>query len=131
MKKIIKRFKWGPILFGIVAIEASDPFSLSFEAYTRGVLLSSTARWVMIFAGVLCIVYGLFYKSFMSSKKIVDCEKTICPKCERPFEVGKISKDGLCPNCQVSVEPLEGFYDRHSELKEAGEEIPEKSEDIK
>ncbi|SMF23549.1 hypothetical protein [Desulfovibrio gilichinskyi] len=121
MKKYLKKFKWGPILFGIVAIEESHPFSMSFPTYTRGVLLSEKARIIMIVAGLLCIIYGIFSQKTNNELQ----EATICPKCQTPFGVGLglgVKKDfqhEFCPQCKVKLEPLNGFYKRHPELKNA------------
>lgn len=40
----------------------------------------------------------------------------ICPKCEETFDKKDVP-DQLCPNCKVDLENIEGFYERHPELK--------------
>ncbi|WP_291329997.1 hypothetical protein [Desulfovibrio sp. UCD-KL4C] len=79
------------------------------------------------------IFYGLISKD--ASKELQ--EATICPKCQTPFGVGlglglgvkKDSNHKFCPRCKVKLEPLNGFYKRHPELKEA--EIDTSIEEIK
>ena len=40
----------------------------------------------------------------------------ICLKTEETFWLYE-APNGLCPRCQEPLEPLEGFYDRHPDLK--------------
>lgn len=40
----------------------------------------------------------------------------ICPQCETALPYAEVP-DETCPKCQIKMEPLDGFYDRHPELK--------------
>ncbi len=109
------------IVCGILAIEASFPFISTYTPTFRGVPLSITTRWVMTLVGIIFIIDGVFCRRPKSGTRIVDYERTICPKCEHPFEVGRVPKNGLCSNCQVPVEPIKGYYDRHPERRDVEE----------
>jgi predicted amidophosphoribosyltransferase len=41
---------------------------------------------------------------------------TVCPHCETALPLAE-ARDGMCPRCGTPMEPLEGFYARHPELK--------------
>nr|WP_321260332.1 hypothetical protein [uncultured Pseudodesulfovibrio sp.] len=41
----------------------------------------------------------------------------ICPKCETAVDFRNVGNH-TCPKCQTELEPLEGFYERHPELKD-------------
>ena len=88
-----------------------------------GIPVSSGQGMLLIFAGVIWIGYVL-----LNRKKILIQEETvkeakreakrfvICPRCGET----KYAKDvpGLkCPKCETALEELEGFYDRHPNLK--------------
>ena len=40
----------------------------------------------------------------------------VCPKCEKPYDARERQMT-ICAGCKVRLEPIEGFYDRHPELK--------------
>ena len=68
--------------------------------------------------GVLFIIIGLFFILNALRKKAKDFEDRflICPKCKEPFNKKGVF-DERCPKCEVELEDLEGFYERHPELK--------------
>ena len=41
----------------------------------------------------------------------------ICFKCQTPYDKNNINNN-LCPSCNVELEPIKGFYERHPELKD-------------
>ena len=41
----------------------------------------------------------------------------ICVKCQTPYDKNNINNN-LCPSCNVELEPLKGFYERHPEFKD-------------
>ena len=67
--------------------------------------------------GIFVIVIGIIFIYISLRKKSEDFEDKflICPKCERVFNIMDFA-DHHCPNCQVKLEDLEGFYERHPEF---------------
>ncbi len=45
-----------------------------------------------------------------------DAKYLICYKCQTPYDKSKLCSD-QCPSCKHQLEKLEGFYQRHPELK--------------
>ncbi|WP_319759026.1 hypothetical protein [Maridesulfovibrio sp.] len=64
-----------------------------------------------------------------SSDKDHETEETICPKCQKVYMAGKAPANAACDSCGAKLEPLEGFYERHPELKETPEDYPQHEED--
>ncbi|QJT08873.1 hypothetical protein [Oceanidesulfovibrio marinus] len=44
-------------------------------------------------------------------------EMMICSTCEQTIIAYK-AQDGRCPHCGGELEPLDGFYERHPELRD-------------
>ncbi len=76
--------------------------------------------WSRIFYGLSFLVAGcvLMYVSLRKLKytwrkgEII----VICPRCESLYEKSALN-DQLCPHCNIPMEPLKGFYDRHPEFR--------------
>lgn len=69
------------------------------------------------FGGFLVLLGSLFIWSALRKKASEFEDKfLVCPKCKTPFN-HKDVPDGRCPKCEVELEDLEGFYQRHPELK--------------
>jgi len=70
-----------------------------------------------IFGSVLVVLglIGFSYLTYRSRKKENNIATYICPKCRQSIHYTQAK--GKCPTCDVELEPLEGFYDRHPELK--------------
>ena len=66
----------------------------------------------VIAIGSYCIYIGT--RSYSNEKYMV--ATWICPECEELFNLAEKDKH-ICPNCKISLELLEGFYERHSEKK--------------
>ena len=59
-------------------------------------------------------------KAIEADRKARDAKKVlICPKCVIP-SYKKDCLDMKCPSCGEALEELDGFYERHPELKEKG-----------
>lgn len=73
----------------------------------------STGVVVAIF-GVLLILFGCFRKvrNTQGEEKFL-----ICSDCKKTFYEKNVP-DKQCPDCSIDLENLDGFYVRHSELKE-------------
>ncbi len=68
--------------------------------------------------GIFLSIIGLFSIIYPLAKGAkYDADKySMCPACMKPFSNENIS-NSRCPECGNDVEDLEGFYDRHPELK--------------
>ncbi|WP_031483667.1 hypothetical protein [Maridesulfovibrio frigidus] len=75
--------------------------------------------------------YAILDKSTVKDRGFGLYEDHICPQCEKAFLKGENPDKHMCPDCKVELEALEVFYNRHPELKDVVEELPEKIEDIK
>lgn len=68
--------------------------------------------------GIIITIVGIFfvYTSLTKKAKEFEAKFLICPKCKAPFNQKEVP-DGRCPECEVKLEDLDGFYERHPELK--------------
>jgi len=106
---------WG--LVGILII-ISPTF---YSSYFHRNLDFTEVKWPL---GIGLIVLGSLFVWSSFRKKAIEAEekakdeKTVlmCPKCVKPF-YKKDCPTLHCPDCGTPVEQLEGFYDRHPELK--------------
>jgi cytochrome c553 len=77
-------------------------------------------RWPL---GIMLVVLGMFivYKSAREPRKIAANDTTssketaICTACHAP---SADSDQEACPRCGGDLEPLDGFYERHPELRD-------------
>jgi ABC-type uncharacterized transport system permease subunit len=76
-----------------------------------------------ILVGIAIIAFGLGLLYVASRKSFTyNGEKYIvCPKCNESFSQRDVP-NSLCPQCDVELEDLDGFYDRHPELREEARE---------
>ena len=96
----------------------------------QGILLQSKSKWYSSNydyvidltgynkpIGYLFIILGTYalYKTLLC-KRYAGNDLLICIECQQPIK-RKYTKDNQCPTCDVELEPLDGFYDRHPELK--------------
>jgi hypothetical protein len=102
--------------FGFFTIIQRGYFSSRFEFYF------DFGRYHYVF-GVLITVVGIFfiYTSLTSKSKHLEDKYLICPKCKDSYNQKDVP-NSRCPNCAVELEDLEGFYDRHPEPKEKGQD---------
>ena len=70
------------------------------------------------FAGILLIIFGIFLSITVirKSKWKSVSDYLICKKCLTTYIRSEIKKNS-CPKCEVSLYELDGFYERHPELK--------------
>ena len=68
--------------------------------------------------GGLLIIIGILFVWLAVRKKAKEFgdKFLICPKCRTPFNQKDVP-EGKCSKCDVELEDLEGFYERHPELK--------------
>ncbi|WP_320172320.1 hypothetical protein [Maridesulfovibrio sp.] len=112
------------ILFGVLAI-AGGLATLSGGSLYKGIPVMKIAGWTQLAAGIFWIWYALFYKRSTNMVKVAKEEETICPKCQKVYMAGQAPANTSCESCGVNLEPLEGFYDRHPELRDKKDEAPD------
>ena len=100
-------------LYGTLTIIQRGYYSSRFKFYI------DFGRYHYLF-GILIAVVGIFfmYTSLIRKNKHAKEKYLICPQCKVSFKQKKDVKNPRCPHCSVDLEDLEGFYDRHPELKE-------------
>lgn len=71
-----------------------------------------------VISGSALIAFGILFIWFALKRKAQDFKGKflVCPKCKDSFNQKDVP-NSRCPNCAVELEDLEGFYDRHPELK--------------
>jgi hypothetical protein len=95
-------------------------FYFSEHSTLYGFPVSRHTGTLILFIGVFWIFYVLLNRKrvIYDWKKSKIMEKVlICPKCLKPEWA--IDHPSLkCPNCDSDLEQMDGFYERHPDLKE-------------
>ena len=115
MKKILVE-----ILEGVIVILAGSYIYFGNSPSIYGYPLPKSLGILFICAGLFWIIYVLVYRNKLISgwKKAEEKEKiVICPECLKPQYLGD-NKAQKCRDCKTDLEDLDGFYERHPELKE-------------
>ena len=106
---MVKQPLW--LIIGLLLTYYGYHMATGFVSW-RGVLVSGWVGYFAIQLGLVCIVSSFFMK-----KDKTFGEATICPHCLTPYPEDLLGT--ACPKCATPLENMEGFYDRHPELKEA------------
>ena len=83
--------------------------------FTRFGPTHHTAGYVFLIGGMIICLFAILKKDFPKGTKAI---YVMCASCLTPSDE-KDLKAGKCPKCNGSVEKLDGFYDRHPDLKES------------
>ena len=73
--------------------------------------------FLMVFVGGFLFIFGsnkIIASITTETKKI---ENYICPKCQTVWPTNKTNKT-ICLKCKLSLEALNGFFERHPDMKE-------------
>ena len=98
-------------LYGFFMITQRGYYSSKFEFYF------DFGPYHYIFGITVAIIGVLFvYTSLTKKSKDLEDKFVICPECKTPVNQRDVP-NGRCPKCEVKVEDLEAFYERHPELK--------------
>ena len=72
----------------------------------------------LIIAGLFVFAYTFTQKAKKNTKKYSDTNRFwMCKTCIKPFGIQDVP-ELICPSCHNDLERLEGFYERHPELKD-------------
>ncbi|WP_432735883.1 hypothetical protein [Maridesulfovibrio sp. FT414] len=133
MKKIIKNNFKVPwlrlvvVLYALVLIIGAWPTDVPY--FVKGHAVGTLGRWALVAFGIIVFWCGVLYKYPKRGKNFTRHEQSICPKCQKVYLAGQAPADAKCEPCGISLEPLEGFYKRHPELKDSPEEFTQSEKD--
>jgi len=76
----------------------------------------SEVKWPF---GILLTLLGIGFLYFTFRKRFEESNSDflICPTCQKPFDPKDI-EENQCTTCGTDLENLNGFFERHPELKE-------------
>ena len=111
-KNTLKRLSF--IVLGILSILAGIIFAREGWSSLYRLPVPRFSGYLWIAFGVALLLYGIFTKKI---PKAPHEEYVICLDCRNSFYAKDVHLN-RCPKCEGTVEDLDGFYDRHPELKE-------------
>lgn len=101
------------IALGIMSILVGAQLYEDQWNYLHGFPVTKGAGVLVAVSGVVFLLYGMLSKNI---PKEYDDNFVICVNCLSSFYAKDISNN-VCPNCSGVTENLDGFYDRHPELR--------------
>lgn len=104
----------GSLFLGHTVITERGFYGYTYGRYFEFGRLSWFYGGVLILSGLALIWVGIRPRNKDSRKS----STMVCPKCESPYDVRK-HRATTCDTCNVSLEPVEGFYDRHPEVRKS------------
>ena len=111
-KNTLKRLSF--IVLGILSILAGIIFAREGWSSLYRLPVPRFSGYLWIAFGVILLLYGIFTKKI--PKEPYE-DFVICPECMNSFYAKDVHQN-QCPKCEGTVEDLDGFYDRHPELRE-------------
>jgi len=116
-KRIHKKIRWMELILGLFLLYfgiglINNPVWISKYGLRFDV---SDYQIPFAFSMISAGIYS-FWIALTTPRSHVEGATLMCPQCNQPIE-RKQTKGNKCPTCDVELEPLEGFYDRHPELK--------------
>lgn len=87
------------------------------EVYSRGIRLEYGKADILVGCIFLAVGILIFIYALRTKEKDFEDKFMICPKCKEPFDKADVP-NSHCPKCNTKLEALDGFYDRHPELRE-------------
>ena len=106
--------RWSEIVGGLVSISLGWGYYKSGWDFKFGFPIPPSTGILLIFIGIFFIIFGFLRKIDLTKFSEI---YLICPKCDKILQVAD-AKDYICPNCFETMEELEGYYDRHPDLKQ-------------
>jgi hypothetical protein len=104
---------------GFLGLLIAAPWDVNRIFHWRGgVPTTPGTGWILGFFCILAMAYAIRGNTTLSGFAYGLYEDHICPECERVFLKGENPDKSMCPDCKFVLEPLEGFYARHPELKD-------------
>ncbi|WP_432735885.1 hypothetical protein [Maridesulfovibrio sp. FT414] len=94
------------------------------EGTYKGFAVPGFVGWIELGVAAAFAILG-----FRAEQNPYEAQITICHKCQTVYSPQETPNDSKCQNCQCPLEPLEGFYERHPELKDSPEEFTQSEND--
>ena len=109
-------------ILGLLMIATGLEVVIFGGADFRGFMIPDWAGYPILLGGLVSLVFG-----FVATKKQTgdELDYLVCSSCLHSVEPSS-SASKQCPKCGGHLESLEGFYDRHPELKDSRKGEPEK-----
>jgi len=98
------------VAWGVILIFDRGYFSEKYRHYI------DFGPYHYVFGLILLVCGGAILLSVVRRKKTSDEKVVICPSCGRSYNQQDVPRME-CPTCQVELEDLKGFYDRHPDLR--------------
>lgn len=116
---ILKRIKKWELAISVLLIVIAVASIWRGRASFRGFPVYLWVEYCCLGIGIAIPIIGLYYRNPArnGNEHRLTTSTYICPNCEAAVDFREVG-DHTCPKCKVQLEPLEGFYDRHPELKE-------------
>ena len=92
----------------VTPVRYDSKYAMTFD-FTR---IKYPLSFGIMAVGAFCIFIG--WRSKTNDK--YKAEYWICPQCEKMYWLTGKDKH-VCPECEMPLEKLKGFYERHPELK--------------
>ncbi|NDV23143.1 hypothetical protein [Desulfovibrio sp. JC022] len=130
IKKISKHISLGRIIVIVYAVAVIvGAWPTETPRYYKGHEVGIVGRWATVVFGIIMFWCGVLYKFSKGGKNFTRHEQSICSKCQKVYLAGQAPANASCELCGINLEPLDGFYERHPELKDAPEEFTPPEED--
>jgi hypothetical protein len=100
-------------LIGGICVTILGLLAIKFDwNHLHGFPTPKVSNYLMVAFGLIMVILTLKKKGKLEDDNIY----VICKNCKSIFLTDESPKL-ICPNCNFKLEELEGFYDRHPELK--------------
>ncbi|NDV23846.1 hypothetical protein [Desulfovibrio sp. JC022] len=96
----------------------------------KGFKVYDFVGYIQLAVGAIILIYLWKTRESVSlnSDKNNEPEDMICPKCQTVYlaeDLPENCRKDICSECGTKLETLDGFYDRHPELKDVPEQFPQ------
>ncbi|OEU67407.1 MAG: hypothetical protein BA863_06005 [Desulfovibrio sp. S3730MH75] len=119
-------------LAAIMLITWSKPYSRDLPPPEFwGYPLTMPMRIGLAALGGAFLYFSLFHIKGKKHKAVEVYDDQICSKCSKVYMAGYADKGAMCTECEIPLEVLVGFYERHPELKDIEDPPPAKEDDTK
>ncbi len=100
----------------------------------KGFKVYDFVGYIQLFIGAIVLIYLWKTRESVSlnSDESNEPEDMICPKCQTGYlaeDLPENFRKDICSECGAKLELLDGFYERHPELKNVPEQFPQPEED--
>lgn len=94
------------------------------EGTYKGFTVPGFVGWIELGVAAAFAILG-----FRAEQNPYEEQITICPECQIVYSAQETPEDSQCQSCKCTLEPLDGFYERHPELKDNPEQFTQPDKD--